>query len=486
MVPEFPALGNNIIHYEDKALKRRFDSLKFSWIDWSHWVVLLAFGATVILVEIRNHSHMWKEHQSGQTIFTDPELIMEIFLFGLILPFLAGVVFSYMKRSAVEKEKIARNFDLHRMLLRQMDETQDWPELIKYIVSAPGAFTDAERAWLLAQRSDDDIFKPIASWERQGEVNLPAPVPISPSFCEQCLRVSSHNYSRLTTCRHLKAPINVDDRTRHCLGLSNGLMGQKSVLLFDMPNDHPLKQSQIIVLNDLGKQFSLAIENANLRLIEKQQVDSAMKERLRIARNLHDTLGQNISYLRLKLEHLSSADLIADGEAHRKELEKLLIVAEEAYEQMRDTLDELKITEQKPFEEIVRKYANQAGKRSGFSVGFHSSGKAVPLPPRFNTQMVYILREALNNVEKHSGAQIVDVILHWADANLTMKIEDNGQGFAPDLIGETGEYGLEIMAERAHISGAEFSIDSVPGRGTTVTVNLPLMAHSSTIKLMSS
>ena len=61
--------------------------------------------AAVIAIEIRNHAHMWREHQSGQTIWTDHELLWEIILFGLVLPILAGVILEYMGRTAIERDR---------------------------------------------------------------------------------------------------------------------------------------------------------------------------------------------------------------------------------------------------------------------------------------------------------------------------------------------------------------------------------------------
>ncbi|MCB0008186.1 MAG: hypothetical protein KDE04_17100, partial [Anaerolineales bacterium] len=67
----------------------------FRWLSWREWLVFFGMGAAVILLELRNHRMMWLEHGSGQTVWTDPELVGEIILFGLILPILGGLILGY-------------------------------------------------------------------------------------------------------------------------------------------------------------------------------------------------------------------------------------------------------------------------------------------------------------------------------------------------------------------------------------------------------
>ena len=136
----------------------------------------------------------------------------------------------------------------------------------------------------------------------------------------------------------------------------------------------------------------------------------------------------------------------------------MLVVADEAYEQVRDTLEELRTTEHRDLEETVRLYAAQAAERAGFAVRVHSGGQPGTLSPRQNRQMMYIVREALNNVEKHASAQNVDIHLQWCDGEFKLTVRDDGKGFHPEELNREDRYGLAIMGERSRAINADLAI----------------------------
>jgi signal transduction histidine kinase len=372
---------------------------------------------------------------------------------------------------------MARDQELRRALVGQMHVAQNWHELVEVVVTSPDTIAAADRAWLLAQRSGAEKFDQVAHWERLGSGLLPSAAPVSPAICEPCAQAVALQGNRILACRHPDPESSAPRSTRYCLWLSS-TGDRKAALLFDTPAERPLDRRQLKLLDDLAGEMSLAIDNANLQDLEQRQVDAARDERLRIARDLHDTLGQNVSFLRLKLENLSNARLASDGAQFQNDLTNMLAVADEAYEQLRDTLEELRTTEQRGLEEAVRQYAVQAAARAGFTVRVHSSGQAGMLTPRQSRQMVYIAREALNNVEKHAAAQNVAIHLQWRDAEFALTVRDDGQGFQPQAPDRADGYGLVIMGERSRAIHANLEINSAPGAGTEVTLSLPLSSSA--------
>ena len=459
--------------------RRRALFLWSSWLGWRQWLVLFTMGAAVIMIEVRNHTHMWQEHQSGQTIWTDPELVSEIFLFGLVLPILGGVFLGYMGRTAIERDQMARELKLRRELVAQMHEAQSWHELAELIVTTPGNVVSADHAWLLAQRSAEEEFDQIAHWERPGSGLLSPYPPVTPAVCERCMEPTALKGTRILTCHHPDPEISASNCTRYCLWLSSEGTG-KAALLFDMPVDRPLGTGQMKLLDDFGDEMSLAIDKANLQYVKQRQDDVAKNERLRIARDLHDTLGQNVSYLRLKLEQLSAVGLAPGPAEFQNELASMLVVAEEAYEQVRDTLEELRTPEDRDLEQTVRLYAAQAAERAGFSVRVHSSGQPGTLSARRSRQLMYITREALNNVEKHAAAQNVDIHLQWSDSEFRFTVRDDGNGFRLEELDTEDRYGIAIMGERSRAINANLAIESNPGEGTEITLSLPLSSSAAT------
>jgi len=338
----------------------------------------------------------------------------------------------------------------------------------------------ADRTWMLAQQSGEKDLVQIANWERIEEKLLPPSEPVFPAVCESCIEFTSLNRTKLLTC-----PLSGPDRndlyyTRHCFQLASDA-AHRSVLLFDVPIDHSLTTDQMKLLNDLGPEISLALENANLTLNEQRQVDVARNERLRIARDLHDTLGQNVSYLRLQLEQLNSSRLASNSDEFQVLLANMALVADEAYEQVRDTLEELRTTEDQDLQESIRSFASQTGERANFAVVVHASGEVGYLSRRQNRQIMYILREILNNVEKHAGAQNVDIHLQWNDGEFRLSVRDDGKGFDPQESRHGDRYGLVIMKERSRTINADLIINAIPGKGTEVILILPLSPNASSI-----
>jgi|GEM_PF-896543 len=467
-------LGNLIPH-------RRNRPCLWCGLRWQQWLVLFVMGAAVIGIEVHNHTTMWREHHSGQTFWTDPELCYEVILFGLVFPLLAGVMLGRVGRTTNERDEMARELSLRRAFVSRLHAAQSWRELAELVVTLPGSIVSADRAWLLAQRAGEEEFDQVAGWEGPGARLLPPSDPVVPVACERCSAHTSRRGTRVLACHHAHPGSADAHPARYCLWLFSDGAG-RAALLFDLPANRPLVPDQLKMLDDLGDEISLAIGNANLHYVRQRQDEVARNERLRIARDLHDTLGQNISYLRLKLERLSDTGPDAGRTDVQDELAKMLVVAEEAYEQVRDTLEELRSAEQGNCDETVRLYAAKAAERAGFSVQVRASGERGTLSTRRMRQLMYIVREALNNIEKHARAQNVDIHLQWRDDEFRLTVCDDGQGFDPKMLTTENQYGMVIMQERARAVHAELTVESSPGAGTELRVRVPLSAGAGGVR----
>lgn len=447
----------------------------YRWLSWREWLVFFGMGAAVILLELRNHRMMWLEHGSGQTVWTDPELVGEIIFFGFILPILGGLMLGYQARTAVERDQIAEELALRRQLVSQIHKAKSWADLVDIVVQTPGIVVPAAYAWLLLQRTDEESFMQVAHWHRPGHhLRLPL-TNDAMSTCEQCLSSTMHNGTQIVTCDHSR---DSDQGTRYCLTFCSEITG-KAALFFELPAEQQLARRQLSMLDDLGKEISLAIDNANLNHLKQRQDSVARGERLRIARNLHDTLGQNISYLRLKLEQFNDTNLAADPDRFQDDLVNMLAVADEAYLQVRDTLDELRSSGQQELEATIRNYAMQVSQRAGLRVDVNASGNAQHLPATTSRQLMYIIREALNNVEKHACADAIKIHLGWQPNLMEITISDDGQGFDTTAARKEDHYGLTIMEERARAIHADLVISSRPHQqGTHLKLCLPLPTGS--------
>jgi signal transduction histidine kinase len=214
-----------------------------------------------------------------------------------------------------------------------------------------------------------------------------------------------------------------------------------------------------------------AMERADLarRLISIQE-----DERKRIARDLHDNLGQQVTALRLRLELLAGRENTGD------ETRGALIELQQALQQLDYTIDTIS-AELRPvaldlgFRTAVEQFVRTWSSTFGIAVDIRTDTlQGVTLDPDVETHVFRAIQEALNNVYKHAGATEVVVLLEWVHQQLSVTIRDNGQGFSPDAPGTTRRgLGLLSMRERTEIINGLFHISSVPRRGTTVSLVVP-------------
>ena len=201
-------------------------------------------------------------------------------------------------------------------------------------------------------------------------------------------------------------------------------------------------------------------------------------ERRRIARDLHDQLGQQMTALRLTLETLR---VMA---AERSELRQHVDVLGELTRQIDQDLS-FRVWDLSPaaledagLEAALTDYAASWSKRVGTAAHVHVSGAPDGvLIPEMETTVYRFAQEALNNVAKHARADRVDIVLERSDEQVSLIVEDNGIGFNPaEARTRRGGFGLRGMRERAAVAGAECVIESAPGRGTTVILRVPVTA----------
>ena len=211
----------------------------------------------------------------------------------------------------------------------------------------------------------------------------------------------------------------------------------------------------------------------------RQLVAAQESERQRIARELHDQLGQHIVGLSLglaRLNALTETDEQRDLIALLRRLADLLgkDVHSLAIELRPAALDHLGLSA------AVRAYAETIAERSGLDIDVHAEPwDDSTVDGAVQTGLYRIAQEALTNVVKHARAQHVSVILERDRDTLRLIVEDDGRGFEPRKLSRAdhGGLGLAGIRERASLMGGDVTIESVMNGGTTVFVRIPVRAE---------
>jgi two-component system sensor kinase len=202
-------------------------------------------------------------------------------------------------------------------------------------------------------------------------------------------------------------------------------------------------------------------------------------ERRRLARDIHDDLGQQVTALRLKLEWLAGT---ATGDS---DLEGRVQTVQEAAERVDQHIDFL-LRDLRPagldelgLVAVLRQNLSDWSAMFGIPATLRTSGvDAERLPQEVEVQTFRIVQEALHNVHKHAAATQVKVVFERRKGRTILTISDNGIGLvassvAPSSDGRRRGLGLLGMRERASLIGGDLTVTAVPGGGTTVTLVLP-------------
>ena len=236
------------------------------------------------------------------------------------------------------------------------------------------------------------------------------------------------------------------------------------------------------LLSAIGQQIGVAVENA--RLYEQAEQAAAISERHRLARELHDSVTQSLYSVTLYAEAAARALAEGDQTPAVEYLRELRDTAQEALREMRLLIFELRplALEKIGLVAALRARLEAVETRSGMQTDFRAEGAdaVAHLPFTMQDELYHIVHEALNNVLKHSNAKHVWLDLNIQTTNVHVEVCDDGVGFTCASNGTAGGLGLSSMKERAQRLGGQLQIESSPGHGTGVRIDVPISpAHLS-------
>jgi two-component system NarL family sensor kinase len=228
----------------------------------------------------------------------------------------------------------------------------------------------------------------------------------------------------------------------------------------------------------IGNQVGLALSTA--RLSDEGREMAVLEERARLAREIHDTLAQQLTGIVIQLE-AAQALVNRDRERSLPALASAQELARSALAEARRSVWDLRPAPLSVTGLVAAAEAEveRFRHRTGIAARLRSEHMAPPpaLPPQSEVTLLRITQQALANIAAHSGATRVAVRLRNLGDHVELTVRDNGHGFDTSAL-PLGSFGIVGMAERARIAGGSFEVESASGRGTTITVRLPVVSEA--------
>ena len=260
---------------------------------------------------------------------------------------------------------------------------------------------------------------------------------------------------------------------------SNDITPEQRIRMTEAGNIFPFSSPELDAQNNelivsLTNLISTALSLRKQRQQEHQLI--LFEERSTIARELHDSLAQSLSYLKIQVSvlerHLKNQMSEPEAPAIYQNIEQIKVGLGSAYRQLRDLLVTFRLTiDNDNFDEALHEAASEFALKGGFIIKVNNDIMTLNLSAHEQIDLIQIAREALSNISRHAQAQNVEIHLQYeeGDKHILMRIIDDGVGMSGS-VDQTQHHGLMIMKERAHNIGGELIVTDNKPRGTIITV----------------
>jgi signal transduction histidine kinase len=446
-----------------KKINDDFENLIY-WLGKHNWGVISSILISITLFEIFELLH--KEEP-----LTDPFHVIEFFIYVIILAFVGILINFYITLNANQKHTM-EILDYKHQLSLQLLELDDWDELINEMVKLPSSIARVELSKLHVFNPISNEMEVVASWNDAENQESKFRYDYW-----KCIQTQSSDKTLLNLCSYFNDE--VEDSGVHpleyCLTISSQdkLLG---LIQFQLKSGETLSDEQKVIFESIRPEIALALKAAweHQRLAVLRITETAITERHLISDFLHDNLSQNLAYIILKLEQLTSETEKITESQKKDDLYYMKGAARESYELVRGLLESIRPETTPRLVNLFIEYGNKVSKRSHFETRIEEKGDALPISPDIKRTLFYLFQETLSNVEKHAQAKNVNVSVDWGVDNLHVIISDDGIGFNPQSLKGANHFGLDIMRERIKKINGQLDIQSCDDSGTEVSIWVPI------------
>ena len=256
------------------------------------------------------------------------------------------------------------------------------------------------------------------------------------------------------------------------------LAEHSSLIALSFSAPRPLTQRDVGLLRIIASQSAFLLDMGDALS------DIVWLERKRLAGELHDSLAQSLAHLNLQTNRVRDALRSDRYEIATKILDEISGVTLEAYEEVRQTIDDLRLNPNagETPADFLRRVVSPISARNGAHIELQVSA-ALDMPRGQLTQIARVIQEALANAIRHGKAKEIVVDLHETRDALILSIADDGISFDAAALPASGHHGMAVMRERIEMLGGRLVIDSANGLGTTVKAEIPRTAKPRAVPL---
>jgi len=422
-------------------------------------------GALLLLIALETSEFVFR--------ISDTFHIGEILIYVLLLGSL-GILVEVVIQEHRKQQRSLQLLRYKHSLSLELLPHRSWDSLTALLTKQVAELLNARAAYLFFSWPLSKDLEPVAVW---GEPDLRID-QILKLDCLTCLKENAKNMLQPHSCN---VPADTQTRqeiTSYCYPIQykGGLF---ALFRFVLQPGQIVTDEQYEFLSNITDEIITALiaGQDQKRISELELEETALAERHAMSHTLHDNLGQNLGYLRMKLDQfMNQPAVISLGNEYYEQLKHMKDVADESYRFVRNKL-EVTIPETTPLlVNYLQEHAKKVALRYNIEIQITSHGTPKAVPLELQRAIFFVFQEALSNVEKHAHASRVDVLLDWQEADLYLTVTDNGTGFDVQMVSTNRHFGLEIMQERMLGVGGSTEIVSSKSTGTTIriTAHIPV------------
>jgi len=433
----------------------------FRWLLRYNWKIV---SGAVVFLTVFEFGELLYKNEPLTDLFHWVELSIYIIILALV-----GVLVNFLVKANNARDHTMEILKHKYNVSTELTKLEDWDALLGELVKLPSRIAAIEASQLQVYNSISGNLEVVKAWsEAKGKAYC------FHGECEHHLKASANGNSLFEL---YTSDSDMGKVREYCLPIYYG-DSILAILQLKLVDGEDLSLNQKEIFESVSPEIGLALKASREQklLSDIRVTEIALAERHSLSSYLHDHLSQNLAFLCLKLEQLTTEDKTPDIDGWQPEFLHMKEAANQSYDIVRGKIEIIHPQTTPRLINLLGEYAKKVSERSQIKVSVEKRGNSLPITDDIQRAVFYVFQEAMTNVEKHAKAKNVNVLVHWGENDLTLAVKDDGVGFTPKSINPIKHLGLEIMQERINKVNGRIDIQSSVNTGTEVSIFVPCQA----------